>query len=238
LYHNLLDNFARLHYLETLCGENNSQSDNISIAIPSVFPNTADMNVLEDAFIQGRKTQKFTQGLYEFERLIIPPLANKNDYMMHDAVQFLVERLSSVVKKTKPTFPTRIYVSRADTRVRNLSNDAELAAELTKLGFLCMCPGEYSIRTQLEIFAGADVVVGLHGMGLMPFLVSQNCKALLEYEALGWPITAFTGMATAVNKIHKFLPCKLLENNRSGMFDWLAEANIPETINIIKTILG
>jgi hypothetical protein len=236
LYHNLIDNMARLHFIDALTDYQDLGSE-INVAIAQLGVSSIDMRILQNACLRGKKFRIFPRGIYEFERLIVPPLSNKNDYIMVAPTQFLAERLSALVKRPQTSYPTRIYVSRADTCVRNLSNDRELAGELGKLGFLAMCPGEFSITTQLEMFAAAEIIVGILGMGLTPALVARKCRALLEFEALGWPTTPFSGIATAMGIAHQFLPCKLVERDREGVFDWLAEADIPLTLEIVRQVL-
>lgn len=236
LYHNLVDNLARMYFLQEL-NQFKGVSEQISIAIPQAFEYSSDMKAVQNCFFEGNGSRNFQRGIYEFDKLIIPPLANKDDHMFVETTLYLSERLNSLVKSKKRTFATRIYVSRADTEVRNLTNDFELSEELKKFGFLTICPGEYSIATQLEIFSGAEIIVGIHGMGLMPMLVSNSCKAILEFEALGWPATAFKGLASVLGIEHIFAPCKKVEDGRTGLFDWAAVVDIPGTIEIIKRFI-
>ncbi len=205
LYHNLLDNLARLYFLREL---RLSGLGDVPIAWPSMGDLGSDMEIIQKCFVGDGPFQIFPKGIYEFERLIIPPLANRNDYMFSDTTNYLRDRLLSLVKNGHQHFQTRIYVSRADTKTRNMANDAEISCALRKLGFMTMCPGDYSIRTQLEIFAAAEIVVGIHGMGLMPILVSGSARRCWNTRRWDGTRPLFVGWRIAWGCSMSFFPVK------------------------------
>ncbi len=69
----------------------------------------------------------------------------------------------------------RIYVSRADAKIRRITNDKDVADLLkTKYGFeICSLSG-VPFAEQVALFASAEIVVGAHGAGLANCLFTKG----------------------------------------------------------------
>jgi capsular polysaccharide biosynthesis protein len=73
----------------------------------------------------------------------------------------------------------RLFVMR-ETRRRRLVNQAELAAKLQQLGFTCIEPGALPFDEQVATFAGARVIVGVHGAALANLLFAPAGATVVE----------------------------------------------------------
>jgi hypothetical protein len=236
-FHRLLDNYARLFFTNQL-----PFVDDLTLALPFwACPETqtvpSDLATVHAVFLNGRSAQTLEAGLYQVDRLIAPPLGNADDYIFAEPARFISDGLCSALTSRRATHPLRLFVSRADTAVRTLINEAELVHELQRLGFTILCPGEYSFIAQLGIFAAAEIVVGIHGQGLLPIICAQNCRALLEFEAAGWSHTPYCSIAQILDIPYHKMPCELVEYRDTERFDWHARADVPACLDIMEGIL-
>jgi Glycosyltransferase 61 len=76
----------------------------------------------------------------------------------------------------------RIYCSRAGTRLRHVTNEAEVAELLARHGFESLRPETLPIREQIEMFATAEAVFGLHGSGLTNIAFSRPGTHVIELQ--------------------------------------------------------
>jgi hypothetical protein len=80
----------------------------------------------------------------------------------------------------------RLYCSRANTRHRHVSNEAEMVELLTRHGFESVAPETLPIAEQIELFAGAEVVFALHGSALTNIVFSPPGTLVIELQAEGF----------------------------------------------------
>lgn len=76
----------------------------------------------------------------------------------------------------------RVFSSRRDSPRRQLLNEPALFAELEKLGFDLLCPGEMSVAAQVAAFAQADVIVAPHGAGGGNYLFCAHQAHIVELQ--------------------------------------------------------
>ncbi|MEM8786430.1 MAG: glycosyltransferase family 61 protein [Pseudomonadota bacterium] len=74
----------------------------------------------------------------------------------------------------------RLYVSRGDTRKRQMIGGEALEAGLAARGFEAVMPGRLSFREQIDTFMKASHVVGAHGAGLTNMLFAPAGARLFE----------------------------------------------------------
>jgi hypothetical protein len=78
--------------------------------------------------------------------------------------------------------PNRLYIARTDASRRRMVAEDELVRMLAARGFHIVTPGTLSFVEQVRLFAGANVVVGLHGAGLTNIVFCR--PGTLVYEIL------------------------------------------------------
>jgi hypothetical protein len=100
----------------------------------------------------------------------------------------------------------RLFVSRALVERRHISNEAQLLEILERHGFEKVHPETLSVREQIELFAGAEVVVGAFGTGLTNMVFSPPGTLVLELQPEGvgpggnlflWNLTSIRGQRFA-----------------------------------------
>lgn len=233
-FHTLADNLARMYYY--------SQLD--CPALPVLLPAWADSDPGSDrafvnaAFLENYPVQVLSPGIYYYRTVIVPPLANRNDYMVREPLRFVAETLRRKIPRKQTTHPLRLFISRADIEVRNLSNEAELLSALRPFGVMPICPGDFSFRTQLELFSAAQLIIGVHGQGFTPMFVSSRCRRIMEFEAAGWHFTAYRSIASCLEICYEKMPCQLHNYRNPQRFDWLAEADIPVCVKRVADVIA
>lgn len=86
--------------------------------------------------------------------------------------------------KPPPSNHKRVYISRADARVRHVANESALTALLEKEGFVIMELERLSFLEQIALFKGAEIVVAPHGAGLSNLVFASPGTKVIE---LGCP---------------------------------------------------
>jgi hypothetical protein len=74
----------------------------------------------------------------------------------------------------------RIYAARLDTQNRKLVNERELIQRLVPLGFEILVGSEMSVKSQIEAFANADIVVGKDGTNLTNLMYCRPGTPFVE----------------------------------------------------------
>ncbi|MFI5009028.1 MAG: glycosyltransferase family 61 protein [Solirubrobacterales bacterium] len=103
-------------------------------------------------------------------------------------------RLAKPAAAHKPAAARRrLFVSRALVRRRHITNEAELAGMLERYGFETVHPETLSLREQMELFAGAETVLGSWGSGLTSLIFSPPGTVAIELqpEDVGYAGNAF-----------------------------------------------
>jgi capsular polysaccharide biosynthesis protein len=115
-------------------------------------------------------------------------------------VEYVRQRLLKGFKVGKTLHGrNRYYLRRSDARVRRISNDDEVVAYLDSLGFESICPGQMTVRQQVEAFAEAEIVVAPHGAGNVNMIYAPADATLVEImpassrHPLFWMMTKLAG---------------------------------------------
>lgn len=95
----------------------------------------------------------------------------------------LLERLPPPAPKALAS-SKRLYISRAAAAKRKFTAEAESAvsAVLKSAGFERVCLEDHPWPAQVQLVAGAEFIVGLHGAGLTNMVFARNAKSLLEFH--------------------------------------------------------
>lgn len=107
----------------------------------------------------------------------------------------------------------RIYVSRRDTTGRRLLNEDEVSGYLGKLGFETVVLGGLPFREQVEIFASAEMVVGVHGAGMTNLAFCSPGTRILELLPAWYPNPIYCQLCDAAGLV--YVGC-LSEGERSS----------------------
>lgn len=115
------------------------------------------------------------------ETLLVPALPNPDELAPGWLVGWLRERLPAVDTADKPR---RLYVTRGDRpNTRRLVGEPALWPRLEAAGFTRVDPGTMSVRDQIDHFAAAEVIIGVHGAALTNLLFARPGVRVLELFA-------------------------------------------------------
>lgn len=101
------------------------------------------------------------------------------------------ERILAAAAVDPAVGPRRIYVSRRDSVDRVLLNELDLETALAARGFTIVRPATLSVREQVALFHGADVVVAAPGAALANILFCRPGTKVVELQpthfTVAWP---------------------------------------------------
>lgn len=98
------------------------------------------------------------------------------DYFFH----YAIDRIKSKVSLENEGFPKKIFIDRSRGLTRNIVNDMEFDDILSKYD-ICRCFLEdYSVDEQIKLFMNADLVIGVHGAGLVNIAFCKKDADIIE----------------------------------------------------------
>ena len=96
-------------------------------------------------------------------------------------MEWVREHLPAVATDDKPRL---LYVTRGSgPNTRRLVDEEALWPRLEQRGFVRIDPGTMSVRDQIDHFAAADAIVGLHGAALSNLVFAKPGARVLEIFA-------------------------------------------------------
>ncbi len=93
---------------------------------------------------------------------------------------FLRKSFWPTVEISKVDSPKRLYISRARARSRKIQNEEELKPLLKEYGFSFFHLEDFPLMQQIQLFANAEVICGVHGSGLTNVFFSRPGSKLIE----------------------------------------------------------
>ena len=106
----------------------------------------------------------------------------------------------------KKTYSDKIYISRADTKKRQILNEKELCSILESDGFETVSLTGLSVLEQIHIFKGARVIVGAHGANLTNTIFCEPGTKIIEINSLQRSRVAlhYLCISISMNLVHRF----------------------------------
>ncbi|GAA4820444.1 hypothetical protein GCM10025786_29950 [Nocardioides caeni] len=118
------------------------------------------------------------QATVRSPQLYVPCLQNPREMAPRWTVQWLRAQLPPQQLEGRPK---RLYVTRLGGRnTRRLVQEEQVWAALEERGFVRIDPGTLTVQEQIDHFAAAEVVVGLHGGALANLLFCSPGARVLE----------------------------------------------------------
>lgn len=116
------------------------------------------------------------------DRLLAPSITNAHTLAPRWTTAWLREHLPP--RGATADRPRRLYVTRGRRKhYRTVTNEDEVLAALRPHGFTPIDPGSLPVQEQIDAFAAADVVVGVHGAALTNLNFSPDGLRVLELFA-------------------------------------------------------
>jgi capsular polysaccharide biosynthesis protein/Flp pilus assembly protein TadD len=160
----------------------------------SVLDKTNGLPVLVNADLTGFQRECLARVGMAEERLLPVPMPS-----IVDCAELVAPLAASDRRRLQPSaakwlrdaflapsstgYGKRIYVSRRDADLRRVVNEDELVAELRKLEFDVIIPGQMTVERQARIFAEATVIIGPHGSGLTNMVFAPSNASVIELMA-------------------------------------------------------
>lgn len=121
---------------------------------------------------------------FSADHLLVPSHPNPEEVAPSWTVEWLRNALPPAHTDDKPR---RLYVTRGSgPNTRRLVDEATLWPRLERRGFVRIDPGSMSVRDQIDHFAAADVVVGIHGAALTNLVFLKPGARVLHLFAPGY----------------------------------------------------
>lgn len=134
--------------------------------------NAANRNLME---ILDRDTIQCERWVF-VENLTFVTKGQDLGYLHPLGAQVLRKFKSGVVKNRQHN-SERIYVSRSKSR-RSMPSEIAIENYLQDKGFMIVHAEDFSFVDQMELFANAKLIIGIHGAGLSHGLWSEDCNLI------------------------------------------------------------
>ncbi|MFK7857128.1 MAG: DUF563 domain-containing protein [Granulosicoccus sp.] len=113
--------------------------------------------------------------------------------------QHLLSESQSPQKQDK-----KLYISRADSSTRGITNEQSLIAYLNGIGFDCVQMENLSVREQADLFNSSSVILSPHGAGLSNIAFCKPGSTIIELykdhiAPCFWTISEVTGLRHCVH---------------------------------------
>ena len=174
-YHTLIDWFSRVGLLE-----GRSELSELPLVLSDLVPETT-LELLGLMGIDRDRIRLLAGGPRTYSSLWVPSLMqDRFGYVAPAHLDYLERAVYERFRDPGGRGRRRLFVTRRGTTHRRLSNEAEIEALLTKIGFELFEPQRATIVEQIECFADAEVVVGSFGAGLVGMLAAPHTTAIVE----------------------------------------------------------
>ncbi|UEM22346.1 glycosyltransferase 61 family protein [Skermanella mucosa] len=185
-YHWMLDTLPRLAAVQGLDGR----------LLVNSAPNGFQMRTLGLMGVpSSRLMVPDAPALTRFARLTVPGLVSRPrradgqmDWMVpsvgREAAAWVRDRLMDGIA-VRPRKPGRILVSREGSLFRRCDNEGVISQVAARRGFVTVRLEELSFDEQVSLFAGAEIVMGVHGAGFTNMLFAPPGALLIELHPAG-----------------------------------------------------
>jgi hypothetical protein len=159
------------------------------------------MGVDADACVQWRG------GPVQVERLVIGTRRRERGRVSARALAWVRERLLPNLDPAPSPGPRRIFITRADSRFRQVRNEDELLTALAPLGFERVRLSDLPWAEQVRLFRDVEAVVAAHGAGMTNLMFSTRRPLVVELFGQKVSHMNYTlGLGTGCD--HRVLCCK------------------------------
>lgn len=179
----------------------------------------------------------------QVDRLVVPSFRrfivnnNLHSFVSPKACYWVGQRILSNLHSgnNKPTFSSKIFISRNKTLARRVVNEDDVMEALTPLGFIAYTLEEMSFAEQVKLFSQARMVVSPHGAGLTNIIFSQNLTVIELFSSFIQP--CFYLLSKGLGHEYGFLKCQVPPTE----FRWEdgdMVANVSEVLSLVNRIHG
>lgn len=143
--------------------------------------------------------QPRTGHTYQADRLLVPSTPNQDLQAPRFVVDWLRRRLPATPGVETPR---RLFLTRGTVpNTRIYLQQEQLRPWLEANGFVVVDPGTLSVQEQIDLFAGAEVVVAPHGAGLTNITFCRPGARVLELFAPSYVHLGLRNIAEAIDGV-------------------------------------
>ncbi|MGF1541899.1 MAG: tetratricopeptide repeat protein [Pleurocapsa sp.] len=117
---------------------------------------------------------------FQATELIVPSFPGDFDWVPPGTIEFLRQTFLPQINSIPDKYGTKIYISRAKAKNRQIINEPEVIDLLSQWGFQTVYLEEISVLEQVAIFARAKVIVAAHGSGLTNLVFCSPNTTIVE----------------------------------------------------------
>ncbi|WP_074937268.1 glycosyltransferase family 61 protein [Pontibacter akesuensis] len=125
------------------------------------------------------------------------------NYIQDSFMPYAAEETAAAVTDTP-----YLYISRSDSKIRNVLNEQELLEALEPYGFKTVISSQLSIKQKIQLFSKAKVVVGATGAGLISMFFCKPGTKMIEIFNEGFVIEPFYDIASKIELDYQYIICK------------------------------
>ncbi len=132
-----------------------------------------------------------------------------------------------------------IYIRRSDSGIRNVLNEEETEAMLSKYNFKFYELSKLSFIEKVSLFAKANVIVSVHGAGLTNVLFCKESSHFIELFPDVFILTTYVDLATKVGMEYSYLVCessKFADNGHDAQKVHV-RVDIPKLEEMVKKVV-
>ncbi|MGB5712405.1 MAG: glycosyltransferase 61 family protein, partial [Waterburya sp.] len=170
--------------------------------------------------------------------LIVPSFPGYLDWVSPGTIKFLRQAFLPQVSLAK-TSRTKIYVSRARAKNRQLVNEPEVGELLNKQGFKTVFLEEMSVLEQVAVFVNAEIIVAPHGSGLTNLVFCSPQTKVVELFSPNYLRTDYWMISQHLQLQHYYLVGQNFDcpSLRNLMYQNALTEDILVNIDSLKLIL-
>lgn len=147
------------------------------------------------------------------EHLVVPSWSEQSGIYDHEDLEWLRKRLIKRDRFGSRTFPKRFIISRAKAKNRVLLNEPELADALRSAAFVPVELEALSLSEQIQLFAGAEALMGPHGAGFANIMFCDQGTKVVEFVNPNFAHQMFYYMASVLGLDYRYLVATASENS-------------------------
>jgi hypothetical protein len=140
--------------------------------------------------------------LVDAERLVVTGGHRNHGRIEPWIPQFLRERLM----QPQPQDGRRLYINRRDTKLRRITNEAQLESALAVRGFESVSMSDFDFAAKVGLYASAEAIVAPHGSGLAGLAFCEPGTKVIELTGGEWFNPWFEDIAAGVHLDYRAVP--------------------------------
>ena len=240
----LFDNYSGPHgFAHWLCdgltriAELNDELKNYTALLPAYFKH-------EPLYLDSLQYFKITKMAYleddtlaKVPKLYVPShIAGTGNFNPENLRKLRAIVLPQLKPVSKPV--EKIYISRAKSSRRFVTNEQQLCDFLKERGFVILYFEEYTFQEQLDLISNAKVVISTHGAALALIMFMKEGTHVLEFRKdSDRHNNMYYSLCDAVNVNYHYLRCAATEiDERANNFD--LEVRMDELREVVEPVLS